>query len=309
MEVSFITQLGPVFAPSAQQTLQVELVWAIIIAAGLLLVGAFLGTTIGFIIAGRDMRHARSEAHKMREMRDLAETAHTLALTERERAVNELQEKQQQLDTAHLSLQQRSDELQQKLAASVQAQNDQQATITQLQAEFDETQSNLNDARARVTYADNATSEMQAAMQSMESLLQFQRTRLAYSAHDRGGEADISAPITRDQRLEQMQAQLDSILERLPSAMAASVPSTDMTATAPEPDTIGLPEPADELRLEDVKGIGANYAQRLRAAGIETMSELAVATPDQLDAIIKAPAFRKPDYAGWINTAQKMMSK
>ena len=310
MDTASISQIGRVFAPSSQQTLQVEPVWAIIIAAGLLLVGAFLGATIGFIIAGRDMKRARHDATKMREMRDLAETAHSLALTERERAVSELQEKQQQLDETHLSLQQQSEDLQQKLTAWDQTQSEQLATITQLQAELVETQSNLNDTRARVTDADNATAEMQAALQSMESLLQLQRARLAHSTPDGDAQAAVSAPITRDQRLEQMQAQLESILQRLPSATAAYTSSFDKAvAAAPEPDTLGLPASDDEFRLEDIKGIGVSYAERLRANGIATVSKLAVANPDQLAAIIKAPIFTKPNYAAWISTAQRLIRK
>lgn len=301
MSTHFIPQLQQVSVAAAQQALQVELMWAILIAVGLVLVGAFIGTSIGFLITGRDMKLARSDAVKMRDMRDLAETAHSLALTERERAVRELQEKQQQLDEAQLALQQHAESVRQKLADNEQMLAEQQATINQLRAELVEAQTRLSDCRARVIEADHATAEMHDALQSMESLLQLQRARLSYSALNSDAPAD-AVPLSRDQRLEQMQAQLDAILQRITPAPAAPADAP----TAPEPDTLGLPVPAEELRLEDVKGIGAGYAERLRAGGINNVADLAAAAPEQLAGIIKAPGWRKPNYADWIKTAQKL---
>ena len=305
MDISLIVQQRSVSAP-ALQSLQMELVWVILIAAGLLLVGGFLGTTIGFIITARDMKHARHEAIKLREMRDLAETAHSLALTERERALKELQEKQQQLDEARSRLQQQSDELQQKLLTSQQAQSDQNMTISQMQAKLYDALTQLNEYRARVTEADHATAEMQEAMKSVEALLELQRARLTSPALSGDEMEPAGVPISRDQRLAQMQAQLDAILQHLTPATTANKPVVKTLPAIPEPDTIGVAASDDSLRLEDVKGIGAGYAQRLREGGINTMHDLAGTTPEQLAGIIKAPAFRRPNYAAWIDTARKM---
>jgi polyhydroxyalkanoate synthase subunit PhaC len=60
------------------------------------------------------------------------------------------------------------------------------------------------------------------------------------------------------------------------------------------------------LALEAVKGIGASYAARLREAGIQSIGDLADATPADLDAIIKAPKWRQPDYASWIRYARML---
>jgi predicted flap endonuclease-1-like 5' DNA nuclease len=65
-----------------------------------------------------------------------------------------------------------------------------------------------------------------------------------------------------------------------------------------------LPESEESLSLEMVKGIGSGYATRLRAAGVQSIRDLANTTPGQLEAIINAPKWRQPDYASWIRAAR-----
>jgi hypothetical protein len=50
------------------------------------------------------------------------------------------------------------------------------------------------------------------------------------------------------------------------------------------------------------------YAVRLSQNGVASVAELANATADQLDAIIKAPRWRKPNYADWIAQAKHAMA-
>ncbi|MFZ1551875.1 MAG: helix-hairpin-helix domain-containing protein, partial [Anaerolineae bacterium] len=56
--------------------------------------------------------------------------------------------------------------------------------------------------------------------------------------------------------------------------------------------------------LIDIDGIGPAYDQRLRAAGITTFAGLAALSVEQVAAIIKAPAWRKTDYADWLRQAR-----
>ena len=51
------------------------------------------------------------------------------------------------------------------------------------------------------------------------------------------------------------------------------------------------------------------YEGRLYDAGICTYTALATATVEQLAAICKAPAWRMPDYAGWIAQAAARVAK
>ena len=57
-------------------------------------------------------------------------------------------------------------------------------------------------------------------------------------------------------------------------------------------------------RLEDVDGIGEDYAHRLRDAGISTISDLAVATPEALHDAIGADAWQVADTESWVAQAQ-----
>lgn len=63
------------------------------------------------------------------------------------------------------------------------------------------------------------------------------------------------------------------------------------------------------MNLQEIKGIGPKTAEKLLAGGIQTFSHLAAATPEQLDAIVQAPDWRKPDYAGWIEQARNLAPK
>jgi predicted flap endonuclease-1-like 5' DNA nuclease len=61
--------------------------------------------------------------------------------------------------------------------------------------------------------------------------------------------------------------------------------------------------------FEPLGGIGQVYEGRLYDAGICTYTALATATVEQLAAICKAPAWRMPDYAGWIAQAAARVAK
>ncbi|MDH7486950.1 MAG: DUF4332 domain-containing protein [Anaerolineae bacterium] len=60
--------------------------------------------------------------------------------------------------------------------------------------------------------------------------------------------------------------------------------------------------PGDDL--ERIEGIGPRYAALLREAGITTFAELAASDEATLAAIIGAPAWRRVDYAMWIEQAR-----
>ncbi len=59
-------------------------------------------------------------------------------------------------------------------------------------------------------------------------------------------------------------------------------------------------------RLQAIRGVGRIYAMRLTERGIRSVEDLAVSTPDQLDKLMDAPRWRKPDYANWIEQAKSM---
>lgn len=70
------------------------------------------------------------------------------------------------------------------------------------------------------------------------------------------------------------------------------------------PDTVE--EASDFTRLQAIKGIGVMYALTLTKNGLSTVADLANASVDQVDAVIRAPRWRKPDYADWIRQAREV---
>lgn len=62
----------------------------------------------------------------------------------------------------------------------------------------------------------------------------------------------------------------------------------------------------DDLTLID--GVGPAFASRLQEAGIEGFAMLAVADAETLADIIRAPEWRRPDFANWIAQAQARLS-
>ena len=87
---------------------------------------------------------------------------------------------------------------------------------------------------------------------------------------------------------------------RKPNNGRAGVATADAVATQ-APDAVA---PGEAFTLENIKGIGAGYAARLRAAGVTSVRDLANSTRPQLESIIKAPKWRQPDYEDWIRTAR-----
>jgi predicted flap endonuclease-1-like 5' DNA nuclease len=110
--------------------------------------------------------------------------------------------------------------------------------------------------------------------------------------------------------LERENAELRARLEAPPAVEPLTVPGRQLSfATETE-----LAPPATKLRrksipaddLEIINGIGPVFAKKLIRGGVRTFQQLAGATPDQLEAIIKAPEWRTPDYAFWIKQAKKL---
>ena len=84
--------------------------------------------------------------------------------------------------------------------------------------------------------------------------------------------------------------------------------TVEIARLAVETGTIGLlweGEAPDDF--ERIKGIGKVFEQRLYDAGIRTYRALASATVDELAAVSQGNSPVRPDYAGWIAQAQKLL--
>lgn len=55
--------------------------------------------------------------------------------------------------------------------------------------------------------------------------------------------------------------------------------------------------------LTSIAGIGPTYAAKLQHAGIESFSQLAATSPDQLAELLAMPDWRRPDFESWLEQA------
>ncbi len=69
------------------------------------------------------------------------------------------------------------------------------------------------------------------------------------------------------------------------------------------------PEPSSSGNLEVINGIGTEYAQSLRDAGIVTLADLAAATPEQLHRALGAEAWQAANTEAWIAAAQSKLNQ
>jgi predicted flap endonuclease-1-like 5' DNA nuclease len=95
---------------------------------------------------------------------------------------------------------------------------------------------------------------------------------------------------------------------RTPGGVPDRLPPIQTEATTVNASYSPVVHPAELARLQGIKGVGVVYAMRLSQNGISSVTELANASADQLDAIIKAPRWRKPNYADWIAQAKHAMA-
>lgn len=95
-----------------------------------------------------------------------------------------------------------------------------------------------------------------------------------------------------------------SVPEPAPAPVKEETPEPVIPAAA-IPDTVE--EAGDFSRLQAIKGIGVMYALTLTKNGISSIADLAGASVDQIDSVIRAPRWRKPDYADWIRQAREVV--
>ncbi|WP_340100358.1 helix-hairpin-helix domain-containing protein [Salinibaculum salinum] len=113
------------------------------------------------------------------------------------------------------------------------------------------------------------------------------------TAEEETAESPADEQATLDEELdaeEESATEEKSVTEEEPAAEAES-------ATEEEP----ADESADSPSVEEIKGIGPTYAERLEAVGIETVADLAAADPAEVAAAAETGETRAGD---WVERAQ-----
>lgn len=122
-------------------------------------------------------------------------------------------------------------------------------------------------------------------------------------------EDDLTPPLNKSGNGVHKPPPVVSILEVEPDEAPADeaddeIPKTEFMPLLPaEP-----PSGKRNVDLQAVKGIGRTYAQRLRQAGIHSLSELVKATPEQLREVTGIEEWHSADPASWIAQARQLLS-
>jgi len=93
--------------------------------------------------------------------------------------------------------------------------------------------------------------------------------------------------------------------EDTPTTQTSSVESSDSAETDDSVDSAGADDPADPAEsgaaVDEIKGIGPTYAERLEAAGIETVADLAASDAATVAEAAQASEGRAAD---WVERAR-----
>ncbi len=116
----------------------------------------------------------------------------------------------------------------------------------------------------------------------------------------------------RSERLEHMFGQIQSKFQELEEGTwTARHGSNNSEAQAPDPAAIDIPDDRQDTAavlvvssgLTLIEGLAPEHAERLKAAGIVSLSDLAAATPRQLYEIIQPASWQTIDAERWIRQA------
>ena len=100
--------------------------------------------------------------------------------------------------------------------------------------------------------------------------------------------------------------EINALYELVNDVRPGEVVAPPAPLTAVKPTTRAAKAvPAEKLLVID--GIGPAFANKLAAGGVTTLDDLARLSPDDLASLMQAPDWRRPDYQGWIEQAQKLV--
>ncbi|HQY25120.1 MAG TPA: helix-hairpin-helix domain-containing protein [Thermoflexales bacterium] len=230
-------------------------------------------------------------------------------------------------------------ELEARLADTQSAASERQSLLANANAQ-------ISRYRSRIVELDYAASELESGVSALGSYMQALRRRMADAATlediparptpPADGSLTVASPPEPEyaptgslaQATESVEGKLASLADNV-AALGASLGMASSTLdsapmpisdpapapvvdTAPEPviPAAAIPNTVEEAgdfsQLQAINGIGVMYALTLTKGGISSVADLANASVDQVDAVIRAPRWRKPDYADWIRQAREV---
>ena len=113
--------------------------------------------------------------------------------------------------------------------------------------------------------------------------------------------SEADEAVTQERQLRQELAQAQAEISVLKQQFASPETPTSPQASVPTSPNVE--------NLEVINGIGPEYAQDLRDAGIVTLADLAAATPAQLRSAIGVEAWQAASTEAWIAAAQSKLNQ
>lgn len=117
------------------------------------------------------------------------------------------------------------------------------------------------------------------------------------------GEVKGQRFLAAENEVSRLQAELAAVRQKLANAERKQ-PASQRRAKTKQP--VAAPQ---QDQLEQVKGIGAVFAQRLHEAGVHTFKQLAELSPEQVREIVQALEWQKIDPESWIAQAKALGSE
>lgn len=220
---------------------------------------------------------------------------------------------------------------------------DTQSVASERQSLLGNANAQLSRYRSRLAEVDHSASELETSLTALGAYMQTLRRRLSEAAMAEpeptaqgaamagpvgSGPGDApaggldDAPTRVESRRDALASDVAALGTSLglppPVSAAPDAPSAPPESFSPvqaEPvipvDAIpNTPEEASDFaKLQAIKGIGVMYALTLTKSGINTVVDLAASSVEHLEDVIRAPRWRKPDYADWIRQAREALGQ
>ncbi len=264
----------------------------------------------------RDISHAREQLHE----RDHEHTRLLMALDERRASVEDAQSNLHQIRQKLQSREQEAETLLTDIDKSIEELdmlNDLKESYLvkinrltqQVQWQDSELRMLQQTIRTKTAEIDEARALLDQRDAELRRVIRQRQQREIDLAHAR------QLLTQRDEELRQLldrQHRDDQALDATTRSNGAPANRIDVTphkrASLPPGPAVEIPAADEEDDLTQLPGLAEFYAAQLRAQGIRSFKQLAFATPEQIEQMLRFPGHFSPDISGWIQAAQQRLA-
>jgi predicted flap endonuclease-1-like 5' DNA nuclease len=159
--------------------------------------------------------------------------------------------------------------------------------------------SQVDKVQNRASQVQQDNTEQQPVVALLTKSMVDMQTRLDRAQQDFTEQQEVVNDLS--QHISELQKSLDH------TGMEESQQQTVISRLTDQLNSIVTEDPS--ILLENINGIGPAEVAKLKAAGIGSVKDLALSTPDQIEAALKPPLWKRPDYDRWIRSARILARK